>query len=237
MQTITTIDLIRRSMYLINAVAAGEIPDDADLNDALLALKEMLDGWNIQNLAVYASPVENFVVTPGQATYNWGATAGPTGITSARPVQVENVTCVRNGVSYPVTLISQDEYDEIPVKATPGALIDRLLYVNSFPLGKVTLYPVPTEAVTLTMNTLTQLNDSLTLQSTIALPPGYLRAIRYNLAVELWPEYTNSSTDIAAVRKEAMTALGDVKRANFVATPSSFSDIPNVDCIGYDWRG
>jgi hypothetical protein len=236
-QSIAVVDLIRRSMYLINAIAAGEIPDNADLNDALLTLNEMLDGWDTQPYAVYGSTNENWVLTPGQATYNWGLTAGPTGFTTQRPVRINNATCIRNGVSTPVEVVTQDQYDSIALKSTSQPLIEKVLYINSFPLGVLTCFPVPTEAVTLSFQTDRQFATPLTLQTVLNLPPGYLRAIRYNLAVELWPEYTNSTTDITSVKNIAKQALRDIKNANSDPTPATFDDIPNVQSgRSWDWR-
>lgn len=236
-QTISAIDLIRRAMLLINAVAAGEMPADGDLNDGLITLNEMLDSWDLQPLATYNSPNENFVLTPGQATYNWGLTAGVTGFVSDRPVRIDNVTCVRAGLSTPVDVVTQDEYDRIPLKALSQPLVEKVLYVNSFPLGILTCYPVPSEAVTLSINTGRQLDGPLTLQSNIALPPGYLRAIRYCLAVEMWPEYTNATTDINQIRAIAKESFGKVKVANSNVTPSTFENVPGVDMGNFgDWR-
>lgn len=233
-QSIAAIDLIRRSMLLINAVSAGEMPADGDLNDGLITLNEMLDSWNLQTLAVYRTPVETKVLTPGQSVYNWGPTAGVTGITSARPVYIDNVTCVRAGITTPVDVVTQDEYDAISLKSLSQPLIEKVLYLNTFPLGQLTCYPVPSEAVTLTFNTSTQLVGPVTLQDVIAMPPGYQRAMRYCLAVELWPEYSNTTTDINTIKAIAMAAFGKVKVSNSEIIPSTFEDIPNVN-QGRDW--
>lgn len=236
-QVITAVDLIRRSMYLINAVAAGETPDDADLNDALLTLNEMIDSLNLQTLAVYGSPNENWTLTPGQASYDWGLTAGATNFTSDRPAYVVNATCVRSGISTPVRVITQDEYDDIGLKSLSQPIVEQILYVNSFPLGKITCYPVPSEAVVLNLDTKRLLAGPLTLQSQIIMPPGYLRMFRYNLGVDLWPEYTNTTTDIASIKQIAKESLGKVKNSNNDITPSTFEDIPNVDSgRNWDWR-
>lgn len=236
-QTIAVTDLIRRSMYLINAISAGEVPDTADLNDALLTLNEMLDSWDTQPLALFGSPTESWTLTPGQSVYNWGTTAGPTGFTSQRPVFIDGVTCTRNGVTTPVEVVTQEQYDGLAIKSIAEPLIEKVLYVNSFPLGILTCFPVPSEAVTLTFATARQFATPLTLQSTLALPPGYLRAIRYGLAVELWPEYANRTTDINSIKETARISLGKVKVANNNVTPSTFGDIPNVEAgRSWDWR-
>lgn len=237
-QTITTVDLIRRSMYLISAVAAGEMPDTSDLNDALITLNEMIDGWNLQPMAVYGKATESFVLTPSQGTYNWGLLAGPTGIETERPVWLKDCSCVRNGFTTAVEVITQEQYDDISLKDIESPLVERVLYVNSFPFGILTCFPVPSEANTLVFNVARQIAGPLTLQDTIALPPGYQKAIRYNLAVDLWPEYANSSTDIESVKKIAKEAFGKIKVANDQVPPSTFGDIPGVDINrSWDWRG
>lgn len=233
-QSIAAIDLIRRSMLLINAVAAGEMPTDGDLNDALLTLNELIDSWSLQSLAVYQSPVESFVLTPGQSNYNWGLTAGPTGFTTERPAFIHNAYCVRGGTSTPVRIVTQEEYDWISLKSTSSPLIEQVLYVNDYPLGRITVYPVPSEAVSLVFDTGRIMVGPVTLQSVIALPPGYLRALRYCLAVELWPEYSNTVTDINQIRATAALAFGKVKVANSNITPSTFENVPHTD-LGRDW--
>jgi hypothetical protein len=237
-QTAVAADLIRRSMYLINAFAAGETPEDSELNDGLTTLNEMLDSWNLQTMAVYRTPNQDFVLTPGQASYDWGLTAGPTGIVTERPVFLNNVTCVRSGVTTPVEVVTQVEYDRIALKTISQPLVEKVLYINSFPLGKLVCYPVPSEAVTLTLGAARQVVGPILLADTIALPPGYLRAIRYCLAVELWPEYTNTTTDINTIKLLAAAAFGKVKVANTDTPTSTFEDIPNVQAGGeWDWRG
>lgn len=237
-QTITTIDLIRRSMMLINAIAAGEIPSDADLNDALLSLNEMIDSWVLKPLIAYPESVENFVLTPGQALYDWSLEASPVPkFSSKRPVWVNNATCIRQGISTPILIVTQDEYDAIPLKTTPSPIVDRLLYVADFPDGKVTLYPVPTEAVTLSINASRVIDGPINLQAQLIMPPGYLRALRYNLAVELWPEYTNGTTDINSIKRIAAESLANVKRANIETGAVRFDEIPGVDdYAGWNWR-
>lgn len=237
-QTIATIDLIRRSMMLINAIAAGETPSDADLNDALLTFNEMIDSQKLQPLVGYGEPNEEFTLFPGKSVYKWGLTApfGDHNFLTERPIWVNNATCIRNGISTPVEIISQDEYDWIALKSTPSPVVEKLLYVPDYFNGIVTLYPVPTEAVTLSINASRQISGPATLQTVIELPPGYLRMYRYCLAVELWPEYTNPSTDIAAIKAIAKEALGKLKVANSDTPTARFDDVPGVDGQDWDWR-
>jgi len=238
-QTITAYDLIRRSMMLINAVAAGETPSDADLNDALLTFNEMIDSQKLESLVGYLLEPEAFTLTPGKSRYRWGASVPPGSgdFIAEQPVWVNSATCIRQGISTPVEIISQDDYDLIPIKSTPSAIVEKLLFIGGdFNNAIVQLYPVPTEAVTLSINTATQISGPVTLQTEIALPPGYLRMYRYCLAVELWPEYTNPSTDIAAIKAIAKQALGKLKVAHIDTPLARFDDVPGVEADCWNWR-
>lgn len=235
-QTITTYDLIRRSMMLINAVAAGETPSDSDLNDALLTFNEMIDSQKLESLVGYQLEPDTFTLTPGKARYRWGP-ALSNEFASEQPVWVNGATCIRNGISTPVEIISQDDYDLIPLKANPSPVVEKMLFIGgSFDNAVVYLYPVPTEAVTLSINSATLISGPINLQTEIALPPGYLRMYRYCLAVELWPEYTNASTDIAAIKAIAKQALGKLKVAHIDTPLARFDDVPGVEGDYWNWR-
>ena len=238
-QTITAYDLIRRSMMLINAVAAGETPSDADLNDALLALNEMIDSQKLESLVGYQLAPETRTLTPGKSVYRWGTSVPPgnNDFLSEQPVWINGATCIRNGISTPVEIISQEDYALIPIKATPCPVVEKMVFIGGAANNAtVILYPVPTEAVTLSINTATIISGPIDLQTEIALPPGYLRMYRYCLAVELWPEYTNPSTDIAAIKTIAKEALGKLKVAHIDTPYARFDDVPGVDGQYWDWR-
>lgn len=233
-QSITAFNLIRRSLYLINALAEGETPSAEQANDALSTLNEMIDAWSTQTLAVYGSVTDEFVLTPGVQSYTYGA--GGT-LDAQRPVYVDDAYCIRNGVTTPVRIITDDEWNRISLKAQPGAVAEELLWVNSYPLSEVHVWPIPDTAVTLGLSVKRVLTSVPSLQTTIALPPGYIRALRYNLAVDLWPEYSNRLTDIGQVRKTAMDSKGDIKVANMQDITAKFDDVPNVDTArSWDWR-
>ncbi len=232
--SITVLDLIRRSMTLISAVAPGETLDDMDANDALMTLNEMLSSWSTETLSVYGEANEDQLTVPGKSVYTWG-TGGDW--TTIRPVFIDGVTCVRQGVSTPVRIVAQDEYDRIAIKSTSQALIEQFLYVNSYPLGIATLFPVPTEVVTLNIATRRQLTQIAALNNTLSAPPGYLRAIRYCLAVDLWPEYPNSTTDINSIKAIALKAKSNISISNMTDTITTFDLVPNVDSgRSWDWR-
>ena len=199
--SITALDLIRRSMYLINALAAGETPDAQSANDALQTLNEMIDSWSIQSLAVYGTANDEFPTVPGKSIYTYG-TGGD--INEQRPAYVNASYCVRQGVTTPVRVIDILEYNTIPLKGTTQPLVERAVWTNAYPLSTIMLWPVPSEVVTIGLTSGRILTNVANLQTSIDLPPGYLKALRYNLAVDLWPEYSNKITDFKNIQFMAM---------------------------------
>jgi len=233
-QSIVALELIKRSMYLINALAAGETPDSDSANDALITLNEMIDSWSLQKLAVYGEANSEFVLTPAQSLYTWG-TGGDFNV--QRPVFVDEAYCIRSGVTTPVRIVGVQEWNAIALKSLASPLPEQVYLVNGYPNFEVNVWPVPTEAVTLGFSDIRVMDSVATLQTIISLPPGYLKALRYNLAVELWPEYNNSTTDIARVGNMAAKSLGLIKVANMTDVLSSYSDIPDLETArSWDWR-
>lgn len=230
--SITAYNLIRRSLYLINALAEGETPSAEQANDALDTLNELIDAWSTQELATYGPVADEFVLTPGLQDYTYGV--GGT-LNAQRPVYVTDAYCIRNGVTTPVRLVTDAEWNRISLKTQPGPVAEQCLWVNTYPLSTVQLWPIPDSAITLGFSANRVLTNVTSLQTTIALPPGYARALRYNLAIELWPEYSNRTTDIGQVRKTAVDSKREIKVANNVNVVATFGNIPGAEAA-YDWR-
>lgn len=232
---ISAADLIRRAMYLINAIAAGEVPSDMEANDALSTLNEMLDSWSTETLAVYGTDNDEFVMTPGKASYTYGP-GGDFSVT--RPIFVDDMYMIRQGVTTPIEIIPIERYNAISIKAQSQPLVEKAYITNSFPLSKVSLWPIPSEANTIGFTSNRVLTNIPTLQTQIYLPPGYLRALRHCLAVELWPEYINPTTDINSIKATALKSKANIKTANMNDVEATYDDIPRVESgRSWDWRG
>ena len=80
-----------------------------------------------------------------------------------------------------------------------------------YPLSTLHLYPAPGSGCTLVMDKIAPPSD-LALYDTMPYPPEFIRAIRYNLAIELAPEYGVSVA--AEIAKTASDALEVVRRVN-----------------------
>ncbi len=219
-------------MRLIGAIATGETPTADEANDGLLVLNDMLENWSTENLSVWGSGNQTFNLVPGQRTY----TIGPAGnFNTQRPQDVDDAYCTFSGVDFPVVVISQEQYNEINLKSMQQPIVERMLYVNEFPLGICTVWPVPTQALPITLTMKRLLTFPVTLATALTGPPGFLTALRFCLAVELAPEFgMEASTTVVQV---AADAKGDYKRANIPIVEAQYDAALTTPQVALYQRG
>lgn len=209
----TVRDLVKGSLRLIGAIAQGETPSAPEASDALTSLNGMLDGWSTEKLIIYDETFEDLTLIPSQQLYTIGSGGN---FNTTRPLRISKAFIKKtNGsdyVEYPIEIANEDEWAMIASKSVSSTYPQKLYYEQAYPLGKIRLWPVPTEANTLVLYSWKPLTAFASLDTTISIPPGYLRAIRYNLAMELAPEYGKpTSTEVMAIASESKTAI---KRLN-----------------------
>ena len=108
-------------------------------------------------------------------------------------------------------VITEDEWYAIDDRTTTSDLVEKVWYNPTMSSGTVNVWPVPSATNTLTLVVRTPLAD-LALGTTVALPPGWERAIAYNGAVEIAPEFQAQVPP--AVAKGAVESLAAIKRIN-----------------------
>lgn len=208
----TAADLINGSLRLIGQLAEGEAPSNETSQDALAAMNQMLDSWSAERLAVYST--QDQVFTWPAVTVS--RTLGPTGdFVGTRPVLLDDATYFRDAstnVSYGLRMINQQQYNGIAVK-TVRSTYPQVMWVNmTYPDIELYVYPVPTRNLEFHFVSVEPLSQPATLTTDLSFPPGYLRAFRYNLAMELAPEFGIEPS--VQVQRIAMTSKRNLKRIN-----------------------
>lgn len=205
-------DQINGALRLIGQLAEGETPSAATSDDALTAMNQMLDSWSSERLSVFSTQDQVFTWPANTATRSLGPTGNFVG---KRPVLVDDSTYfvdTSNGVSFGIQLINQQQYDGIAVK-TVTSTYPQILFVNEeMPNIDMTIYPVPTKALEWHIISVTELVEPATLATTLVIPPGYLRAFRFNLACEIAAEFGVEPS--ATVQRIAMASKRNIKRIN-----------------------
>jgi hypothetical protein len=205
-------DIINGSLRLIGQLAEGEAPSADTAQDALAAMNQMIESWNTERLAVYATETQVFAWPPGLSS----RTIGPTGdFVGNRPVLVDDATYFKDsasGLSFGIKMINQDQYNGIALKSVTSTY-PQVMWVNdTYPDVTITIYPVPTKVLDWYIVSVQPLAQPAVLATDLFFPPGYLRAFRYNLACELAPEFgVEPSPQVVRI---AMTSKRNLKRVN-----------------------
>jgi hypothetical protein len=182
-----------------------------------MALNQMIDSWNTERLAVFAT-IDQICNWPVGSI---NETLGPSGSlvrlngTAVRPVLVDDSTYFKDpgtGVSYGVKLINQQQYNGIAVK-TVTSTFPQVMFVNmTYPDVDLFIYPRPTRLLEWHFVSVQELTQPANLSTDILFPPGYLRAFTYNLACEIAPEFGVEPSP--QVQRIAMTSKRNLKRIN-----------------------
>jgi hypothetical protein len=203
---------INGALRLLGVLAEGETPSAETSQDALSAMNQMIDSWNTERLSVYATQDQVLTWPTNQRV----RTLGPTGnLVGNRPVMVDDSTFFRDpltNVSYGIKLINQQQYNGIAVK-TVTSTYPQVMFVNmTYPDIELYVYPVPFRDLEFHFISVEELTQPANLATTLAFPPGYLRAFRYNLACEMAPEFGVEPSP--QVLRIAMSSKRNIKRIN-----------------------
>lgn len=202
-------DLIKGSLRLIGAIAPAENLSADEQADAFKTLKAMLDSWSTEKLIASVITREELALIGSQASYTMGDGGD---FDTVRPLRIENAAVLLNGTEIPVDILNADQWAAISQKDVQSSIPTKLYAEGTSPLETINLWPLPTGVATLVLYSWKPLSELAAVGDEITLPPGYERAIKYNLALELAPEYSREPS--ALVMNTAMEAKANIKRMN-----------------------
>lgn len=207
----TVAELIRGAFRTLGVLAAEETPSAAEQADALVSLNDLLDSWAGERLVLFATARDTYLLTPSTNPHTIGS--GGT-LNTTRPVRIDRASIMLgnvDGPERPLQMLSDGEWEALQAKTGTGT--PTALWVQtSYPLAKLHFSPTPNAADTLVLYTWQQLGRFASAGVDFDFPPGYARAVRANLAVELAPEYgVSASAELANIANESKATL---KRLN-----------------------
>ncbi len=210
----TGLDLINSSLRLIGVLASGETVSNDEANDALASLNQMLDTWSTQNLLIPAKISESLALVVNQQTYQMGT--GAPDFNTARPQKIENINWQQvsgsTTLEIPIEILNQDQWAAISIKTITSNLPTRMWPQYLYPYVKLNFWPIPSVAGNVIVWSWKPLSSIATLTTSLSVPPGYLRALRYNLGIELAPEYGRQLDPV--VIENAVESKASIKRMN-----------------------
>jgi hypothetical protein len=197
--------LLTEALQDIRVLAAGEVLDDTEGTDALRKLTRLFDNWNAERAGVYASTFTTHTLVPDLQPHTIGpSTFTPTFTVTQRPVSIEWANIVvgsgEDRLRYRLALRNSYWYGDQPMPGLTSNLPLVLYYSPDWPLGKLYLWPVPSAAYGLELQTRIVLAD-LGLDDTVSLPPGYRDALTLTLGEMLAPSHPPAVADPVAAAK------------------------------------
>ena len=205
----TVRDLIKGSLRLIGSIASGETSTAAEEADALSSLNDLLENWSIEGLLIYQNIRESFALVGAQQSYTMGVGGN---FNTVRPIKVVKANILFGQTEVPLELLTHQQWADVQTKSNQSNVPRSLYASGSYPLETISLWPTPANASNIILYSIKPLAAFATVNDVITLPPGYARALRYNLALELAPEYGRDPS--AMVAMAAQDSKADLKRQN-----------------------
>jgi hypothetical protein len=206
-------DLVSASLRLIGVLASGETPEAQEATDGLSALNRLLDSWSTESLLIYTKPREVFTLVAGTSAYTMGS--GGT-FSTTRPLKIENaelrLTDTSPVVEKPIDIVTKDEFAALTSKTLSSSIPMWLYAEGTHPLETINLWPVPSTAYQIALYSWKVLTQITTLDTSLAFPPGYERALVHALAIEIAPEYGKIPSDL--VMAAALESKANIQRMN-----------------------
>lgn len=213
--TFTVRDWLTRSLRLLGQLGEGQTISNEAGADALLVASAMLDSWATERLNVYSQTRKVFALVNGQQRYTIGASGA--NWTQARPLWIDTAAVLINGQETEIRVFTRDQWAAVSQKSLTGAMPVGIFYNPTFPLGAIDAWPVPTDAtVQIVLYTpLGELTSVSDLNTSLSVPEGWTKALHYNLAIELAPEYgVEPATPIVIGATDSKAAIQRVNVLN-----------------------
>jgi len=189
-QTFT--DLASDSLSSIGQLGIGQSASPEQVAQAMRFFNTLIEQWSIQRFMLYTVGSSPYVLTNGQQDY----TIGPSGanFTAARPTFVESAQIQLPGstMTLPLNLLDRSKWGAIRDKGamcSANGLPQDIWVEYSYPNLTFHMWTIPANACTVLLAAWQQLQQIVTPFDVLNFPPGYLDALRTNLAVALCPAY------------------------------------------------
>lgn len=168
-------------MIMIGRLESGGSPSTAENADALIIVNSLFDSWSAEIGPIFAETTESLSWASGQASRTIGSSGN---LNTSRPQQILAASVTISSIDYPLTLLTNQEYQREMNKTLTSAIPLYLAYNPLFTssLGTLYMWPVPSATVTLLLTSEKPLAAVSALSATVTLPPGFTEAILYGLA-------------------------------------------------------
>jgi hypothetical protein len=221
--------IYRACRHLGYAFQGSTVPPDLE-SDALLTLNEMIDSWNLNRWLIPWQEIATYTLTANQTAFTIGSGGDFDG---NRPLRIEQANIIINTYSpvlrKPLDIVDFRQWSAVAVQEV--AAIPTILYYDAAltsGLGTIYLWTQPNQAYDIELYQWHAVSQFATATTSQSLPPGYDRALIFNLAVEissLAPDKFNRSKfdEVRRLARESKAAVMDYNsQSPYMTTDGAF---------------
>lgn len=188
----TALNLITDVLLDMGVIADQETPTAAQSAGALVKLNDLIESWNIDPQKLYGATQYIIPFVANQASYTIGS-GGDLNIARPNNISAAFVRSTSQAVSQqqdiPIAILNDQQWSDIPVKGQIGTYPYAVWFNMTYPLIVAYITPIATSTNYSLVFWDNNDNATLSLSTTLVLPPGYKRALKYGLFLELAPGY------------------------------------------------
>lgn len=207
-------DIIKAALRALKVLATGEDPTTDMITEANQALNMLIKSWQAKDVGLWLNQLVTVTLFVGTQSYKFGPLGG-TGNTT-RPLDfIELRLRDSSGSDTPVELVSREEYFNLNLKSSQGNP-SMAYYDPQMANGVLYIWPTADDATKTLVGTAkypVQIFNNL--NDTPDFPEEWFRALKFNLAKDLIPEYDvpdNHAMKVVMLAQEALTDASDFDR-------------------------
>jgi hypothetical protein len=188
----TALNLITDVLLDMGVIADQETPTAAQSGGALVKLNDLIDSWNIDASKLYGATQYVLPLVANQGVYTIGLGGNlnvprPNGFSSV--AIRDNSASPANTFDYPISMLTNQQWADLPNKSITGTFPYAVWFNQANPLVSVYMSPIPTGSQYSLVFWDNNVIGQLALSTVMALAPGYNRALKYALFIELASSY------------------------------------------------
>ena len=229
MSTRTVRDLIDAALGMLGVKSIGATISNEDANLGFDVFQDLIAGLLADKMLINFETEDSFPMVAGQAYYTIGPAAAD--ITTVRPESIITAFSRAGSTDYPITPITNAEYNKLPIKSTGGRPF-YLYYNPTATNGSIYLYPTPNNTDTvylISYKTYTEPTDLTDIMSTdLSIPREYYETMKYMMAEKLMPYFDVEKPYIIIKAEVLVEKMRNINLARRIK-PVGMEEVASVD--------
>jgi len=210
--------IITGALRGLGRIGRGRSMSADQASDGLEILNQMIASLNGQNLLLPYRTVETLTYSSSASSYTIGSGGD---LNTVRPIQILDAYHTVGGLDYSMEIMDFRRYNDITNKSI-STYPERLYYEPVYPLGKIYYDYQPGTSYSLVLTSMKEIGAFASLDTSISLPSEYDKFMKFNLMVDLCPDYGMQIPDAVMVgATESKQALKRISAANRATTLNS----------------